>query len=90
MVDWKTTMKTIKVLLFANLRTKLEQKELRIDIDTDATVDDLLAYLVAEYPVLRPHLTEKIVISINHKIADRGDIIPSGAEVALLPPVGGG
>lgn len=83
-------MHTVKILLFANLRSKAGIKELRIDIRDGDTINDLLVQLVSEYPGLKPHLTEKIVISVNHKIADRKDIIPPGAEVALLPPVGGG
>ena len=83
-------MPLIKVLLFANLRTKAGEKELRIDMDESATVYDLLETIIGKYPILRPHITEKIVISINHKIANRTDILPQDAEVALLPPVGGG
>lgn len=83
-------MPLIKVLFFANLRNKAGEKELRIDIDENTTVNDLLELIIRKYPVLRPHLTEKIVISINQKIANRTDIIPHDAEVALLPPVGGG
>lgn len=83
-------MSTVKVLLFANLRIKAGIKELRIDIDKDTTIHELLEVLLSNYPMLKPHMTEKIVISVNHKIADRTDVVPDGAEVAILPPVGGG
>jgi molybdopterin converting factor small subunit len=83
-------MHTVKVILFSNLRTKTGRKELRIDIQKNGTIADLLVAILQIYPMLRPHLTEKIIISINHKIADREDVIPVGAEVALMPPAGGG
>jgi len=83
-------MHSVKVFLFSNLREKTGEKEIRIDIRKDETVRDVLQKLVETYPALKPHLTEKIVISINHKIVDRGDLVPPDAEMALLPPVGGG
>lgn len=83
-------MHTVKVVLFSNLRTKAGEKELRIGIDEGGTINDLLAKLLDIHPGLLPHLTEKIVIAIDHKIADRNDVIPHDAEVALLPPAGGG
>ena len=83
-------MHSIKVILFSNLRIKVGERELRIDIDENSTIDDLLHKLVVMYPGIKPHLTDKIIISINHKIADKADPIPFDAEVALMPPAGGG
>lgn len=83
-------MHTIKVILFSNLRLKVGEKELRVDIEDQSTIADLLHMLVEMYPGIKPHLTDKIIISIDHKIADKNDPIPLDAEVALMPPAGGG
>lgn len=83
-------MKSVKVLLFSNLRVKAGTKEIRVDINDQDTVEDVLKEIVKKYPALKPQLTEKIVISIDHKIVDRTDLVPSDSEMALLPPVGGG
>jgi len=83
-------MKSIQILLFANLKEKAGISQLRLQFDDTATVDDLLAALIQRYPQIRHHLTEKIVISMNRQIVLRSDVLLPDAEVALLPPVGGG
>ena len=80
----------VTVVLYANLRVKAGIDKAGFSLSEDATVDDLLTILKQKYPSLIPHLTEKIVISVNHKIALRGDFLTDGAEIALLPPIGGG
>ncbi|HET59914.1 MAG TPA: MoaD/ThiS family protein [Chloroflexi bacterium] len=80
----------VTVVLYANLRVKAGVNSVRLSMPDNATVDDMLTNLKQQFPPLIPHLTEKIVISINKKIALRGDLLPDGAEVALLPPIGGG
>jgi len=81
--------KKITVLLFANLREKAGRKQLEFEIPLEATVGDLKRKIIEEHPVLRPHLVN-ILISVNQKIALDDDILPSGAEVAIFPPVSGG
>jgi molybdopterin converting factor small subunit len=80
----------VTVVLFANLRVKAGVDRVLLSMPDEATVNDLLQNLKLQYPPLIPHLTEKIVISINQKIALKGDFLPDGAEIALLPPIGGG
>ena len=80
----------VTVVLYANLRVKAGVDRVGLSMPDYATVDDLLKKLKLQYPPLIPHLTEKIVISINQKIALKGDLLPDGAEIALLPPIGGG
>jgi molybdopterin converting factor small subunit len=80
----------VTVVLYANLRVKAGVDKVSLSMPDDTTVDDMLKKLKVQYPPLIPHLTEKIVISINQKIALRGDFLPDGAEIALLPPIGGG
>lgn len=83
-------MKSIHVQLFANIKEKAGVSQVDLQVDDTATVDDLLAALIRRYPQIRHHLTEKIVISMNRQIVLRSDVLLPDAEVALLPPVGGG
>ncbi|MBN2046284.1 MAG: MoaD/ThiS family protein [Anaerolineaceae bacterium] len=83
-------MKTINILFYANLRVKFGDSTLSLALADDATVNDVLNQLREDYPRLRPQLTETIVISINHRIALAADFVPDGAEMILMPPVGGG
>jgi molybdopterin converting factor small subunit len=77
-------------VLYANLRVKAGVDRVRLSMPDESTVEDLLKKLKLHYPPLIPHLTEKIVISVDQKIALKGDFLPDGAEIALLPPIGGG
>lgn len=83
-------MNTIHVQLFANIREKAGVSAIQLELKEDATVDDVLVAIKQLYPQLVPHLTEKIVISINQKIALRSTRLSPGAELTLMPPVGGG
>ena len=77
----------IKVRFFANLRAKSGQSQIELSLDEGATVSDMLDEVRQQFPALVPHLGEKIVIAINHKIALRPDVLPNNAEILLMPPM---
>ena len=56
------------------------------------TVRELLRKLVERYPRMGSRVDEGIAVSINGDIFrdDRNEVIPSGAEVFLLPRIQGG
>lgn len=80
---------TIKVLLFATLRTAVGQKEVSIEISSPASVLDVKHKLLSLYPSLTLAMNSALV-SINREFACDDDIVPDGAEIALFPPVSGG
>jgi molybdopterin converting factor subunit 1 len=81
---------TLRVLLFATLRDRLDgQKSIEIDLPTGATVLDLKARLAETFPALKDSLST-VIIAIDHAFAFDADVVRSGAEVALFPPVSGG
>ena len=80
----------VTVVLYANLRVKAGIDRVVLSMPENSTVDDLLMELKSKYQALIPHLTEKIVISMNQKVALRSDRLSEGVEIALLPPIGGG
>lgn len=80
----------VTVVLYANLRVKAGIDRVVLSMPENSTVDDLLMELKSKYQALIPHLTEKIVISMNQKVALRSDRLSEGVEIVLLPPIGGG
>ena len=75
------------VLLFARARDLIGAD--RINVEIAATVGDLRRQLVQRYPQIAG-LLEKSAFAVNDEFADDAASIPTGAEVALLPPVSGG
>lgn len=80
----------IKVRFFANLRVKSGKSQVELSMDEGATVSDMLGEIRQQYPMLTPHLGDKIVIAINHKVALRPDVLADNAEILLMPPIAGG
>lgn len=78
------------VRFYANLKEKSGQEQVLLTLSAGSTVGELIDHLKVEFPGLIPHLTEKIVIAINQKIALRPDQIPENAIIDLMPPIGGG
>ena len=79
----------VTVLLFATLKDRAQQAQVRLALDDGATVGDLKARLAAEVPNLAPALPSSLV-SINREFAFQQDPLHDGDEVALFPPVSGG
>jgi molybdopterin synthase catalytic subunit len=82
-------MKKVSVLFFANLRDRVGEKQIWIDLPDGAFVRDLKASLRLKYPGLQPILATSL-ISVNKEYATDDQPIPDGAEIALFPPVSGG
>ena len=55
--------------------------------ETPGTVAELDARLRAEWPALAPHTFR---VAVNQRYARDGDVVASGDEIALIPPVSGG
>ena len=70
---------TVTVLLFAHLRDRLGPS-VTVELPAGATVADLRARL----PI------EGCQVAVNLAFAEDADVIPDGAEVAVIPPVSGG
>ena len=80
---------TFHVRLFARARDLAGADVLALDLPTGATVADLRRALAAAHPSLAP-LVERSAVAINADFADIEQVLPPGAEIALLPPVSGG
>ncbi|MGI8981539.1 MAG: molybdopterin converting factor subunit 1 [Pirellulaceae bacterium] len=80
---------TLRIKLFAIARQRLGRDEVEITLSDSATVSDLRRTLAEQFPALADVLPH-IRIAVNSSYAADATVIPSGAEVALIPPVSGG
>jgi molybdopterin synthase catalytic subunit len=82
-------MGAYKVLLFATFKTIAGAKEVSLDLAEGARVADLKRALAARFPGLEVNL-RSCLVSVDQNYAFDEDLLPTGAEVALFPPVSGG
>jgi len=82
-------MNKVKVLFFATLQARAGTSSLELELPANASVRDLKRKLIQLLPSLESSLGSTLV-SVNREFAFDGDLIPTGAEVALFPPVSGG
>lgn len=81
-------MKTT-VRFFAAARERAKRTTLELELPAGSTVAHLTTALLAQIPELAP-LLPKLRIAVAEEFAGPDDVIPEGAEVALIPPVAGG
>jgi len=79
----------VTVRLFAKLREIAGHGELPREIGEGATVQELWASLVADYPALGDY-TRSVAPGVNAEYARMSARLAEGDEVAFLPPVSGG
>ena len=79
---------SITVLLFASYADALGGSSVRVDLPEDATVDDVLARVLAMPGAAQ--LPKRPLIAVNRRYARPATRVRSGDEVALIPPVAGG
>jgi molybdopterin synthase catalytic subunit len=77
----------VVVLLFAGLKERIGERELRVELNGKADVRALLAQLAQRHPVLERY---PFAVAVNGQYASRDASLAEGDEVALIPPVSGG
>ena len=80
----------VTVLFFATLRDLVGDRQLTIELDSNAnTLAQLRAELIRRYPAIDDNL--RVALSaINEDFAFDDDTLADGDEVAFFPPVSGG
>ncbi len=82
-------MVTIK--LFAVYRERAKTDSIKIDIERDMPVKDVLEIVKEKVPSIKDLIIKgKGMIAVNQDIARLDTIVKDGDEVALIPPVSGG
>lgn len=79
----------IQVKLFASVRRVVGKGEVFVNINNMKTAGEVLELMIKKYPELE-ELKETIMISLNHKLAEKSTPVSRGDEMALFPPVSGG
>ncbi len=79
----------VTVRFFAAPREALGVSELPLALPEGATVADLIARLVEQYPVLRSYV-RFMNVAVNRAYTGMQTRLHDGDVVACLPPVGGG
>lgn len=82
--------KGVTVLFFASIRERLGVDRLHVSFVPyiDALIDGLSAERGEQWgEVLRE---PNVIVAINQRIAERGDLLHDGDELAFFPPVTGG
>jgi len=82
-------MNTVSVLFFATYRDAAGVRQAEMTIPDKANVLDFKKQLAHDYPGLSDSMPTALV-SINREYAFDEDLIPTGAEMAVFPPVSGG
>jgi molybdopterin converting factor subunit 1 len=78
----------VRVLLFASYAEAFDAPTLGVTIPDGATVAELLTR-VKQLAAGRS-LPPAPLVALNQEYASPGDVIRSGDEIALIPPVAGG
>jgi sulfur-carrier protein len=79
---------TVTVLLFASYADAIGSSSLELDLETGATVKDV----VEKVRAMSGHdrLPPAPMVAVNERYASRESELRAGDEVALIPPVAGG
>jgi molybdopterin converting factor subunit 1 len=79
----------VTILFFATLRDIAGERRISKTIPNDMQISGLKEMLVNEFPALK-EIMASVIVSLDHEFASENSSIPSGAEIALFPPVSGG
>jgi molybdopterin converting factor subunit 1 len=78
---------TVTVLLFASYADSLGKTTFELDVESGATVQDVVEQVRA---MSGDDLPPTPMVAVNEHYASRDRVLRSGDEVALIPPVAGG
>jgi molybdopterin converting factor small subunit len=80
---------TIRVLFWSYFRERVGAESAEVSISEGARVADLLSAVHERWPVLEP-LKGCTLVAVGLDYADPQQVLRSGDEVSLFPPVQGG
>lgn len=82
-------MNTVTVLFFATLRDKAGVPKTQLELPAGASIAAFKQALFAKFPQLAAY-AGAVLVAVNKEYAFDADPVPTGAEIALFPPVSGG
>jgi molybdopterin converting factor subunit 1 len=78
---------TVTVLLFASYADAVGKTSLELEVESGATVRDVVDHVRA---MSGDELPPAPMVAVNEQYASGDCVLSSGDEVALIPPVAGG
>ncbi len=79
----------VRLLLFAGLREAVGQKDMLLELDPGASLQQLMTRVEAQFPAVAKY-QGRLLVSLNEERAAMDTLLEEGDEVALLPPMSGG
>ncbi|MDR9432703.1 MAG: MoaD/ThiS family protein [Spiribacter sp.] len=79
----------MKVELFGVLREVAGASDIALSIELPASITQVLAALVSQYPALEPHLPQ-VACAVGESMRSRHASLYPNETLVLLPPVSGG
>lgn len=79
----------VRVRLFAATRQAVGCDAVELELPAATTIADLRGRLAERFPQLSP-LLPHVLFAVNAEYAGDSTPIPTGAEIACIPPVSGG
>ncbi|MCL6443023.1 MAG: molybdenum cofactor biosynthesis protein MoaE [Alicyclobacillus sp.] len=79
----------VTVRLFAGLAETLGARQLTLEVAPNTRAGELKAALVARYPYAAEQIARALV-AVDRAYAPDDHVVLEGAEIAFIPPVGGG
>lgn len=77
------------VKLFAVAQQRTGQQEIKVTVESPATVANLIAAISVQFPELSDVLPH-CMVALNTEYAGPADAINESDEIAIIPPVSGG
>jgi molybdopterin converting factor subunit 1 len=79
----------IQVLLFASLADLAGERDVKLEVASGITVQQVWELLQSQYPRLSGY-SNRLLRSVNGSFAKSDTLVNDGDEVAFFPPVSGG
>ncbi|MEQ1905229.1 MAG: MoaD/ThiS family protein [Pirellulaceae bacterium] len=79
----------VRVLMFAQARETIGESAIELELPEGSTVESFRKVLSQRFPSL-VRLLPQAMISVDQVYANNSDRLHHGAEVGIIPPVGGG
>lgn len=80
----------LMVKLFATLKTRAQAGQVAVELESEEPcVGDLLAGIRTQHPLLESSLSS-VLVAVNREYAFAEQVLKTGDEIALFPPVSGG
>lgn len=80
---------TISMLYFAMFREHIGKSEEQLEIPAGTTAGDIFEIVAGAYPALAG-MRKSTLVMVNQEYAEANQLLATGDEIALIPPVSGG